>query len=322
MKKRIIIIVSLILVIALITLCIISFYNNKRIEQELNDAQELYLVYLNGKGLFGNQNKFQLYNENGKLIKEETFKGNNLSYEYVNNTLIHFAGLGGLYEFNIDTLSLQKLSNKNINIVKFYDDEMYYYDNENYQICYNDNCIDVDMIVGDFVIKDNYLYVLGQKLKIYENNELIEEFDYSDEKIITKIYNLNNKLLIINEYKILEIDGTTIKELTNINEEEELIYYQDENDANYIFDFGNQELMFVDLKENNEYDVKEKIDITNITQANYDFTINSKIYYTLDLINTLTISDLDRNVIKAFEIKKADDDTIYSVYKIRRPEVN
>lgn len=317
MKKRIIIIVSIVLVITLIAVSLVISNNNKKIEQELNNAQELYLVYLNGKGLFGNKNKFQLYNENGKLIKEETFKGKNLSYECINNNLIHFGGLGGLYEFNIDNLSLKKISNKNINLVKFYNDEMYYYDNEDYQICHNDNCIDVDMAVGDFIIKDDYLYVLGQKLKIYKNNELIEEFDYSDKKIITKIYNLNNKLLIINEYKILEIKENKVKELTNTNEVDELFYYQDENDDNYIFDVKNQELMFVDLKENNEYDIKEKIDITNINQPYYDLTTNTNIYYTLDIINNLTIMDSNENVIKQFELKKKDNDTIYGIYKLK-----
>ncbi len=317
MKKRIIIIASLVLVVTLIAVSVVIYNNNKKIEQELKDAQELYLIYLNGKGLLGNKNKFQLYNEDGKLIKEQTFKGNNLNYEYINNNLIYFSGLGGLYEFNIDNLNLKKLSSKNINIVKYYNDEIYYYNDANYQICHNNNCINVDMKVGDFVVKDDYLYVLGQKLKIYKNNELIEEFDYSDKKIIMQIYNLSDKLLIINEYKILEIDGTEIKELTSINEEEEIIYYKDENDNNYIFDIVNQKLMSVDLKENNEYDVKEKIDITNITHPYYDFTTNTNIYYTLDVINTLTITDLDRNIIQEFELKKSDKDIIYSIYKIR-----
>ena len=68
MKKRVIIIVSVILVITLIIVGLV-IYNNNKIKQELNEAQELYLVYLSGPGFLGNKNKFQFYNENGKLIK-------------------------------------------------------------------------------------------------------------------------------------------------------------------------------------------------------------------------------------------------------------
>ena len=57
MKKRVIIIVSVILVITLIIVGLV-IYNNNKIERELNEAKELYLVYLSGPGFLGNKINF------------------------------------------------------------------------------------------------------------------------------------------------------------------------------------------------------------------------------------------------------------------------
>ena len=316
MKKRVIIIVSVILVITLIIVGLV-IYNNNKIEQELNEAQELYLVYLCGPGFLGNKNKFQFYNENGKLIKEEKISGDSINFEYINDNIIYFGGPGGLYEFNVNDLNIQRISKDKVSIVKFYNGEMYYYASNKNTICHGDSCLEVDMLVGDFVVNDDYLYVLGSELKIYQNDELIEEYDYSDERIITKIYNLNGKMLIINEFDILSINGTEVTTLDNIHEEETLLYYQDENGDNYIFDIDNQILMSVDLKDDYSYEVKEELDITNLIQSSYDFINNVETFYGLDTNNNVMIMDSDNNTIKQFELNMKSNDLVYGVYRVK-----
>ena len=198
MKKRVIIIISIILVITLIIVGLV-IYNNNKIEQELNEAKELYLVYLSGPGFLGNKNKFQFY----------------------------------------------------------------------------------------------------------------------DERIITKIYNLNGKMLIINEFDILSINGTEVTMLDNIHDEETLLYYQDENGDNYIFDIDNQILMSVDLKDDYSYEVKEELDITNLIQSSYDFINNVETFYGLDTNNNVMIMDSDNNTIKQFELNMKSNDLVYGVYRVK-----
>ena len=198
MKKRVIIIVSVILVITLIIVGLV-IYNNNKIKQELNEAQELYLVYLSGPGFLGNKNKFQFY----------------------------------------------------------------------------------------------------------------------DERIITKIYNLNGKMLIINEFDILSINGTEVTMLDNIHDEETLLYYQDENGDNYIFDIDNQILMSVDLKDDYSYEVKEELDITNLIQSSYDFINNVETFYGLDTNNNVMIMDSDNNTIKQFKLNMKSNDLVYGIYRVK-----
>ena len=194
---------------------------------------------------------------------------------------------------------------------------MYYYASNKNTICHGDSCLEADMLVGDFVVNDDYLYVLGSELKIYQNDELIEEYDYSDERIITKIYNLNGKMLIINEFDILSINGTEVTTLDNIHEEETLLYYQDENGDNYIFDIDNQILMSVDLKDDYSYEVKEELDITNLIQSSYDFINNVETFYGLDTNNNVMIIDSDNNTIKQFELNMKNNDLVYGIYRVK-----
>ena len=197
-EKRVIIIISIILVITLIIVSLV-IYNNNKIERELNEAKELYLVYLSGSGFLGNKNKFQFY----------------------------------------------------------------------------------------------------------------------DERIITKIYNLNGKMLIINEFDILSINGTEVTMLDNIHDEETLLYYQDENGDNYIFDIDNQILMSVDLKDDYSYEVKEELDITNLIQSSYDFINNVETFYGLDTNNNVMIMDSDNNTIKQFELNMKSNDLVYGIYRVK-----
>ena len=158
----------------------------------------------------------------------------------------------------------------------------------------------------------------GKEYKnIYQNDELIEEYDYSDERIITKIYNLNGKMLIINEFDILSINGTEVTMLDNIHDEETLLYYQDENGDNYIFDIDNQILMSVDLKDDYSYEVKEELDITNLIQSSYDFINNVETFYGLDTNNNVMIMDSDNNTIKQFELNMKSNDLVYGVYSVK-----
>ena len=124
-------------------------------------------------------------------------------------------------------------------------------------------------------------------------------------------------MLIINEFDILSINGTEVTMLDNIHDEETLLYYQDENGDNYIFDIGNQILMSVDLKDDYSYEVKEELDITNLIQSSYDFINNVETFYGLDTNNNVMIMDSDNNTIKQFELNMKSNDLVYGIYRVK-----
>ena len=124
-------------------------------------------------------------------------------------------------------------------------------------------------------------------------------------------------MLIINEFDILSINGTEVTMLVNIHDEETLLYYQDENGDNYIFDIDNQILMSVDLKDDYSYEVKEELDITNLIQSSYDFINNVETFYGLDTNNNVMIMDSDNNTIKQFELNMKSNDLVYGVYRVK-----
>ena len=316
MKKIIILIACLIVIIVLIAIGV-NISKNKQAEEKLSTAKELYLVYLTSSGFFKDKNVFQLYNENGELVKETKLAGNQLNASYVNKDTIYFGGFGGLYEYNKDTLNIEKSADDNISIIKFYDNEIYYYVQNEEKICHGDECINVDMYVGDFVLKDDYLYVLGNKLKIYQNNELVEEYDYDDESLIIKMFNLNDSLLIINEFNILKINGKEVKKLKNIKTDEIYLYYEDENQDNYIFDIDDQILMYVDLKDDNTYNIIEKVDITRIYQDSYDFTTNQDTYFIINGYNKLILTDTAGKTLKEINLDVNSRDAIYGAYRLK-----
>ena len=124
-------------------------------------------------------------------------------------------------------------------------------------------------------------------------------------------------MLIINEFDILSINGTKVTMLDNIHDEETLLYYQDENGDNYIFDIDNQILMSVDLKDDYSYEVKEELDITNLIQSSYDFINNVETFYGLDTNNNVMIIDSDNNTIKQFELNMKSNDLVYGIYRVK-----
>lgn len=124
-------------------------------------------------------------------------------------------------------------------------------------------------------------------------------------------------MLIINEFDILSINGTEVTMLDNIHDEETLLYYQDENGDNYIFDIDNQILMSVDLKDDYSYEVKEELDITNLIQSSYDFINNVETFYGLDTNNNVMIMDSDNNTIKQFELNMKSNDLVYGIYRVK-----
>ena len=115
----------------------------------------------------------------------------------------------------------------------------------------------------------------------------------------------------------MSINGTEVTTLDNIHEEETLLYYQVENDDNYIFDIDNQILMSVDLKDDYSYEINEELDITNLIQSSYDFINNVETFYGLDTNNNVMIMDSDNNTIKQFELNMKSNDLVYGIYRVK-----
>lgn len=160
----------IVVLFVILVLFIIGVFINKRNEYIIDENDRVYLVQISNIMDGKIANKFHYYNGKGQLIKTEEFldKGD-VSYNSVYENKIFSYGPGGLYETDVSNFLTKKLFNEDINIVHFFENEIYYYvnigfgENNKYngKICNKKYCLNVDTIVFDFFIDNNYTYILG-----------------------------------------------------------------------------------------------------------------------------------------------------------------
>lgn len=168
--------------ICIITLCIFV-YTIKELNknQEIEVTPRVFLIQYSKPDLC-TKNTLAFLNEKSEVINEKKFnKCGDISYNYTNGDLVYSMGPGGLIESDMSKLSSTKLLDDDINIVKSYEDGIYYYNNlgivkdDNYytKICNNKKCINHFTPVEDFEVKNNKIYVLYEnELYIYDNWKL------------------------------------------------------------------------------------------------------------------------------------------------------
>lgn len=324
MKKNKFIIYILIIVL----ICIMVFILNNLNNQKSINKDTIYLLQTSSESLFKTSNKFKYYNKNGELIKEETFNDTgDVSYKTTINNKIYSFGPGGLYETDPNKLTTKKISKKDINIVKYYDEKLYYYVNGGYknssydsQICNNENCIKNNFPITDFIINKEYTYILGlNELAIYKDKELIKFIDLTEFKPYQKFLEINNRIFIINNNEIKEIIDTTINNYSSNNYIKAINFeiYKNKLDETLIFDRTTNKLNVIELNNNsltisNSYNTNKGYRITyslkteEIIQYNFDY--NSK---------KITFKKLNKEVIDEFKIKISKNESVYMAYKIK-----
>lgn len=300
------------------------FYSNNKRNLNYN---ELYLIQTSTINSKNTTNKFQYYNEQGKIVKEEIFKDNgDVSYNTVYGKYVYSYGPGGLYQTNIEKYETKKLSDKDINIVHFFDNNMFYYENIGYKdnkyegkICNNDKCIDIDFAVVDFAINNEYYYVLGlESLYIYKNDEKIQKINVSDLKLYQKILTIDNRFFIFTDKQIYEIKN---EEVENINENNfikdvNFAFYDKSNNEKFIFDKVNNKIIVIKL-EKESFKKIEEYELIKSSWDSYSFSAQQPIFYSIDHDNSvLVIRDLNKKTSK-IRINLKKNEPVFMAYKIK-----
>lgn len=273
-------------------------------------------------------NKFNYYDGSGKLIKEETFLDNgDISYNSIDGDCIYSYGPGGLYKTDTNILETIKLSDKDINIVKFFDGNMFYYENIGYKdnsysskVCGEYDCIDLNMVVVDFAIDKNYNYILGlDSLYIYKDFKLIKTIDLSHDKVYQKILNINNHFYLLSSQYLYRINNSAVeKQFENdiITDSNFLALNINDNEL-YIFDRNSNRLSV--LKEENEaIDRMKTFDVESKWSFSFSFESDKPILFNVDYNKKeLSFIDIYNKKISEFKIPLMSDESLFMAYKIK-----
>lgn len=325
--------IPLLIVFFIIVLGIYFWSRNREESADYSaDYTELYLIQTSSQNLKNTTNKFQYYNEQGKIVKEETFKDNgDISYNAVYGKYVYSYGPGGLYQTDTEKYKTKKLSDKDINIVHFFQDTMFYYENIGFKnnkyeskICNNNQCIDIDFAVVDFVVNKEYYYVLGlESFYIYKNDEKIQKIDVSNSKLFQRILTIDHRFFLFTEEQIYEIKDETIEIINenNIIQDINFVFYDKTNHEKFIFDRVNKKIITISLgkeglKQIEEYKWKE-YEQNKICRVSYSFMEQQPIFYSIDYNNRmLVMEDLNGKILKIkMNLKKSEP--VFMIYKIK-----
>ena len=221
-KRSLVYILVFILIIIILVPIILMYINtryNEKIDMEMYN--QIYLLQTsNISNREGVENKFQYYDQYGNLIKEEKFKDKgDISYNCYDSNHIYSFGPGGLYKTDCNNMKTTKISEEDINIVKFYNGEMYYFVNNGFlnkayssTLCTPNDRIELDFFLLDFVKHNGKYYILGlDSLYIYdENGDITKKIDISSLKFYQKILEIDNRIFLINESSFYEIKNDEI----------------------------------------------------------------------------------------------------------------
>lgn len=319
MKKKKIIIFCIIFTL-LISLYLINYYMNNNSMYMNNDS--IYMLQVSGRNYNNVVNKFQYYNEDGKLLKTEQFSDiGDISYNTIYKNKIYSFGPGGLYETDSKNMKSIKLNDKDINIVKFYNEKMYFYVNGGYkedyydsQICSDKNCVQTNLAVVDFVVSDEYLYVLGlNSLSIFKKDSLIKKIDLSENIPYQKILELDNRFFVVNDNKILEIVKEDLLYIVDND------FIKDRNFINYnniVADRISKNITIMSIK--NNLLSKDK-DYTYLNNARITYSLNEEemLMYKYTINNNVELFSLDGSTLVKFKPNILDNDSVFMVYKIK-----
>lgn len=179
-----------------------------------------YVVFAEDAGYFNKVNTLSFYNQDGVLMGEEKFNTQgDLSYSYIDheNHALFQMGPGGLYEYSFKELKLRKHSDKNINLTKLFNDDLYYYHNLKVtsELC-SQTCRSFDDPIGDFWVNQDFLYVelfdvdtSQEMIHVYQEDELVYEYSFKDS--YSNFYEVDDTVYIIIGNQLFSFRGEELE---------------------------------------------------------------------------------------------------------------
>ena len=221
-------------------------------------------------------------------------------------------------------METKKISDEDVNILKFYDNNMYYYVNNGYDSngyagkIYGENkVLQLNFFVVDFAVINNDYYILGfDSLYIFnKNNEFVKNIDLTNLKVYQKILEIDNRAFLLNKNSFYEIKNKDIElfDDNNIIRDLNFEYYNNK----YIFDNDTNNIYSISLKDR-EILLEEITNLSPDVRIFHDFVSDNKMQININYDNKcLKIYDLDKSLISKFNLKISKDEAIFNIYRLK-----
>lgn len=206
---------KLIVGVSILMICLTSCSSKNYNKEELDTLSKYVAITSDNNTKKYSTNILFLDGEGNILDNEEIKTDGDISYNYFNNennTYYKF-GPGGLIEISLDELSIEILSEKDINEVHIDNNEIYYYENQGKISCIkkvnSDFSLKLDYHVASFQYYKEKLYVLESNsenktfIHIYEDQELIESKEIETSG---NFYIINNQLYLLTNRYLLDVE--------------------------------------------------------------------------------------------------------------------
>lgn len=309
---------KLIVGVSILMICLTSCSSKNYNKEELDTLSKYVAITSDNNTKKYSTNILFLDGEGNILDNEEIKTDGDISYNYFNNennTYYKF-GPGGLIEISLDELSIEILSEKDINEVHIDNNEIYYYENQGKISCIkkvnSDFSLKLDYHVASFQYYKEKLYVLESNsenktfIHIYEDQELIESKEIETSG---NFYIINNQLYLLTNRYLMDVETNQKYYLKNESNDFYLAdtYHSIFNTDNgvILFDSKDNENVFYRIHIKNNEVVLEKAFasinkfLVNIQyQTNWGFILTTKDNeaFNIELLNDKIIShNLDFN---------------------------
>lgn len=206
---------KLIVGVSILMICLSSCSSKNYNKEELDTLSKYVAITSDNNTKKCSTNILFLDEEGNVLDNEEIKTDGDISYNYFNNenNTYYKYGPGGLIEISLDELSIEILSEKDINEIHIDNNEIYYYESQaksNYIKKVNsDFSLKLDYHVASFQSYKEKLYVLESNsenktyIHIYEDQELIES---KDVETSGNFYIINNQLYLLTNRYLLDVE--------------------------------------------------------------------------------------------------------------------
>ncbi|WP_373128506.1 hypothetical protein [Dielma fastidiosa] len=197
------------------------FYNVNK----LDDIS--YLAYYDEPVSGGRANHFVFLDSTGEIVKEEIQKmGNKKDIFYYQLEkevgIFYMFGNGGLFQIDLNTFEADKLSDSNINVIDFREDELIYYLNSGFtedgaylsKICTlsQTECIDLEDAITTINCPDQICYI-GKSWKGNHKMAILDQQDISVHNVSSIIYDftmINDQYYAVSEGGFIPVDNPSM----------------------------------------------------------------------------------------------------------------
>lgn len=327
MNKKIKKILLLFLITIFIIIILIANKHLKHKEKSINKSNATYFLQVSSDSKFRTSNKFIFTDSNGNKIKENNFidKGD-VSYTTYKDNDIYSFGPGGLYKTNIKTMDTTKLSKENVDIVKFYNNKLYYFvnlgfDKDKYasKICTKSKCQKFTFFICDFEIYGDYYYISSlDDFYIYQGDKLISKINKKALGFYSKILRINDRFFLLNKDNFYEIKNNELIKSGHNGLIKDLNFktYTLDNKT-FIYDRPLNKMFEVNLDK--EVSIKENPISKKAKGYNtYSFKKNDIIFFTMDYKkNEIKVKDKDGKYLAIIMGTLNKDESVFNVYEIK-----